>query len=126
MTWSDHITIGRISRQLDLCDTHATAVVSPLVTALSTYGTEPDPEPDGDGGLRCVFCHKVYSTPKRLRDHVRKIHETVPARSDASMNGDAKMSCPECHKLYRGPQGLGAHRQKIHGVAGASRRLPAA
>ena len=92
-TYSEHITVGRVKRLVNLCDEHQVELMS-LMVFLELFSEEPEEPEEPDEALEdfiarvkeapitngktqygCKFCDGVFSSTGKRAKHVRDDHQ---------------------------------------------------
>lgn len=133
-TFSEHIRVGKLDRDLDLCDTCAGSLsLLALREVLAKLGTAPDEQPaETPKAARnppvaaeehpCPVegCDYVGISRGAMRQHVQNNHHTTITALGIASTGRPldEYDCPECGQTITGKRALGLHRYNRHGVRG--------
>lgn len=143
------LDLGRGPREIDLCESHAKALLAPLVEVVEALGGKPSKPskasppiarqtagsgsldelllserrgrtPAGERDHPCPWCPLNYANATGLLGHIRKAHGFT---SDASAADVFGAQCPLCGQAYGS---LGNHASKSHDIPGVAALFAAA
>jgi len=119
-TWTAVVSVGDVSRLLELCAACHGEYIGDLEIDLKTIGTPVDgPAPTRPGGrTECSQCHKLYQTQILHDSHLRRAHHDTLATALI-----LPYACESCTERFRSETSLERHeRSPVHNPLASDER----